>query len=256
MAQTRPGTVAHPICGGRIPELYKIAPDGRTSSSTKRTKHLLGGTPAGARAVGGCGTTVFSCWSKARSASIRLPAVSRENFVAAAPFYGDTGAARRTRDTRLLLLPLDFPSLGGAWLRGLPRGAFQFWLFFLPTAPSYRITGRGRHLRFPCSASSSGHRAVQRFHHASIRLWVRAMTTASDSLLWNERRPVAQSDLRPWLGQRYLPEHPGMRTAPTKLRIVNLVAQHDIESDHQLARHRHFRRSSAFAKSQAAIHAP
>jgi hypothetical protein len=39
--------------------------------------------------------------------------VKRE-FCGGSSLLGDTGAARRTRDTRPLLLPLDFLSLGGA----------------------------------------------------------------------------------------------------------------------------------------------
>jgi len=59
----------------------------------------------------------------------------------------------------------------------------------------------------------------------------------SDSLLICEGRPGAQSDHRPWLGQRYIPEHPGVRTAPNKLRVIDPVAQHDEKTDEQLARH-------------------
>jgi hypothetical protein len=50
-------------------------------------------------------------------------------------------AARRTRDTRRGIQGFSFRR-GVA--RGLPSGAFQFWLVLLPTAPSYRVTGRGR----------------------------------------------------------------------------------------------------------------
>jgi len=79
----------------------------------------------------------------------------------------------------------------------------------------------------------------------------------SDSLLSREGRPGAQSDFRPWLAQRYFPEHPGVRTAPCtrryraaphKLRVIDLVAQHDVKANEQLAGHGHFRQSVAFAK--------
>ncbi len=91
--------------------------------------------------------------------------------------------------------------------------------------------------------------SVARFHHTSIRSRCVGTTMArSDSLSVCEGRPVAQSEFRSWLDQRLAYEHPGMRTSPTKLRVIDLVPQHDVKRDGQLARHRHLGRSHAFAK--------
>jgi hypothetical protein len=48
------------------------------------------------------------------------------------------------------------------------------------------------------------------------------MITHSDSLLVRGR-PVAQSDPRSWLDQRYL-GHPDRRTTANKLGIIDLIA--------------------------------
>src|SRR5512135_567264 len=44
-----------------------------------------------------------------------------------------------------------------------------------------------------------------------------------------------------------------MRTAPTKLRVINLVPQHNVKANRQFTRYRHFRQSGAFAERQTAI---
>jgi len=82
------------------------------------------------------------------------------------------------------------------------------------------------------------------------------MMARSDSLLTNEGRPVAQSEFRPWLGQRYFPEHSGRRTSPTEFFVIDLITQHDVEPDGQLARHGHLGGSSSSTKGQAAVGAP
>jgi len=75
----------------------------------------------------------------------------------------------------------------------------------------------------------------------------------SDSRRLRSGRPVAPSDLRPWLGQRYFPEHPGLRTAPTEFFVIDLIAQQDIEPENQLARYGRLGRSSSLAKGQATV---
>ena len=44
-----------------------------------------------------------------------------------------------------------------------------------------------------------------------------------------------------------------MRTAPTKLCVIDLVPQHNVKANGELAGHRHFGYRGAFAKCQAAI---
>ena len=44
-----------------------------------------------------------------------------------------------------------------------------------------------------------------------------------------------------------------MRTSPTKLLIIDSIAQHDEEADGQLPCHRHFGQRHPFAKGQATI---
>jgi len=58
---------------------------------------------------------------------------------------------------------------------------------------------------------------------------------SSDSLLFFGGRPGAELYVRSWLDQRYFPEHPGMRSSPTKLLVIDSVSQHDLEPDGQLA---------------------
>src|SRR5208337_1068631 len=57
---------------------------------------------------------------------------------------------------------------------------------------------------------------VARFHHTSIRSHAGDHDGFSDSLLFCGGRPGAQSYVRSWLDQRYILEHPGMRTSPTE----------------------------------------
>lgn len=52
-----------------------------------------------------------------------------------------------------------------------------------------------------------------------------------DSLLDYGGRPVARSESRSWLDERYNPERPGMRTPPVKLFIIDSAAQHHMEPD-------------------------
>ncbi len=47
-----------------------------------------------------------------------------------------------------------------------------------------------------------------------------------------------------------------MRTSPTKLRVIDPIAQHDVKVNGQLARHGDLGRSRAFAKRQATVDAP
>ncbi len=84
------------------------------------------------------------------------------------------------------------------------------------------------------------------------------MMAFSDSLFGFKGRPVAQSYVRPWLGRRYIPEHPGMRTwlrslgaSPTKCLVIDPVPQHDVKADGQLARDGDFGNCRTLAKRQA-----
>ena len=78
--------------------------------------------------------------------------------------------------------------------------------------------------------------------------------TTSDSPLGDAGRPVAQSESRPWLGQRYFPEHPGMRTSPTKLLIVNLIPQHNRQTNNQIHGDSYLGNGPALAKGQTLVH--
>ena len=76
------------------------------------------------------------------------------------------------------------------------------------------------------------------------------MITDSDSLL--RGRPVAQSEFRSWLDQRYF-GHSGRQATSNKLGIIDLVPQHDIEADRQLPGHGHSRLGPTVTEGQALI---